>query len=91
MSKHLVAVVIPVHNEKPTPYEEISIRQCFKVLGKHPIVFLSRKTLDTRNYEALGREAGVKVSFVKLDYRSGVYGYDELLVSSHFYRAVSRL
>jgi len=85
MSKHLVAVVIPVHNEKPTPYEEISIRQCFKVLGKHSIVFLSRTTLDTRNYEALGREAGVEVSFVKLDYRSGVYGYDELLVSSHFY------
>jgi hypothetical protein len=84
MCKKQVAVVIPVHNEKPTYFEEISIRQCLKVLSNYPLVFLSRTTLDTSRYEELsmGKE---DVSFLKMEYRPGVYGFDELMVSSRFY------
>jgi hypothetical protein len=42
-----VAVVIPVYQTKLSTSEQISLRQCQKVLGKHPIILVAPEGLNT--------------------------------------------
>jgi hypothetical protein len=41
-----VAIVIPIYKSQLNPEEEISLLQCMKVLGKHPIRFVAPASLD---------------------------------------------
>jgi hypothetical protein len=42
-----VAVVIPVYQTKLSTSEQISLRQCQRVLGKHPIILVAPEELNT--------------------------------------------
>ena len=41
-----VAIVIPIYKSQLNPEEEISLLQCMKVLGKHPIRFVAPASLN---------------------------------------------
>lgn len=77
------AVVIPVYHKDLNEYEQISLRQCVSILGRHPLIIIKPDTLDlsdwTEQYPMLQFE-----SFNQPYFRS-IRGYNELLCSEHFY------
>jgi hypothetical protein len=83
--KKIAAVAIPVHKEIPDKFEEISIRQCLKVLQHHHIFIFSRSGFDFRNYQELIEGYG-NVYFITFDYVEGVEGYNDLMLSPRFYK-----
>ena len=75
-----VVVIIPIYKERPNAEEQASIRQCFKILGEHPIIIISYKDLDLTIYEAIiGRKVTSK--FFDKKYFNSVNSYSLLLKS----------
>ena len=77
-------VVIPVYQKELNPYEQISLRQCVSILGRHPLVIVKPDSLDLSDwlidYPMLQFE-----SFDQSFFRS-IRGYNELLCSEFFYK-----
>lgn len=76
-----VVVAIPIYKEIPSQDDLLSIRQCFKILAKYPIVAAKPKELSLKNYP---------FSFNGVEefdgrYFEGIKGYNELMLSSVFY------
>lgn len=82
-----VVVVIPVHSSTPTPYELISFKQCFKVLGKHPIQVLAPKGLDLDKYREAVPE--FQIVFIEPEWQSSLANYNKLKISAFFYKKFS--
>ncbi len=83
--KGIVAVTIPVHNEVPGKYEEISIRQCLKVLRHYHIFIFARQGFDFAHYEDLC-EGQQNVFFTTFAYAPGAQGFNDLMLTEDFYR-----
>lgn len=85
MQKALVTVVIPIHLEKPSELERISLDQILTVLHKHPITFMAPTGLNTAWYEdyCQGKAA---ISFARFNWK-GHEAYGELMVSPTFYKS----
>lgn len=83
-----VAVVIPVYQANPSESELRSFQQCLRILGKHPIVLLIPRGLDTTRYQH-DISDGMEFTIVSFDptYFSSIKGYSELLVSRQFYQS----
>lgn len=81
-------IAVPVYTAPPNATETASLRQCLKVLGgEHPIVFFGPENLDTRFYEDMARELGVKWIYEKWEnaYFESPLTYSKLLLSPDFY------
>src|ERR1700738_3444729 len=78
-----VAVVIPVYKPEMTAYEEISLNQCLKVLGRYPLIYISPDDLDMSSYLACATHADVR-TFASTHFQS-LDAYDRLLLSKSFY------
>ena len=78
-----VAVVIPVYKPEMTAYEEISLNQCLKVLGRYPLIYISPDDLDMSSYLARAPHADVR-TFASTHFQS-LDAYDRLLLSKSFY------
>jgi hypothetical protein len=78
-----VCIVIPFYKTSLTHYEEISLSQCFRILGKYPIKILQPQSLNLTFLQ----ERLPKISFEKFDdkYFKSTATYNELMLSSEFY------
>lgn len=56
MKKKLCAVVIPVYKDHLEKYEELSFRQCLKVLSDYPIILVTYRQLDVSVYDSISSE-----------------------------------
>jgi Protein of unknown function (DUF5672) len=80
-----VAVVIPVYQTKLSKSEQISLRQCQKILGKHPIILVAPEGLNTAFMDEYLQTYKV-VRFPDRFFISPKT-YNHLLVSEAFYHA----
>lgn len=80
-----VAVVIPVYQAKLSTNEQMSLRQCQKVLGKHPIIIVAPDELNTEFLDAYIQT--YKVVRFPAKYFMSPKTYNHLLVSEAFYHA----
>jgi hypothetical protein len=79
-------VVIPVHRERPSPSEIVSLRQCGKVLVKRDIVILAPKHLDLGAYrELLPRAADLRV---KSHWMASLEAYNQMMMSPLVFNAL---
>jgi hypothetical protein len=76
-----VAVIIPLYKTEPSFLDEISIKQCLKVLAKYPIIVIKPQSL---NLDAYPFKFTQIVSFDDR-YFSGIEGYNSLMLSPEFY------
>lgn len=78
-------IVIPVYKQEPTADEQLSLRQCLKILSAHPICLVCPKSLNIQAYcEAAQRDIPCERfddSFFK-----GIEGYNRLMQSRDFYK-----
>ncbi|MEY2895396.1 MAG: hypothetical protein RIS42_1115, partial [Bacteroidota bacterium] len=80
-----VAVVIPLYQTKLNPQEEVSLRQCVRILGKHPIIIVAPESLDLSFLSPFGITP--KTIRFKDEYFKSTKTYNKLLTSTVFYEA----
>jgi len=87
MGQKKVCIVIPVYKEKISKWEEMSLRQCCKVLLRYPIFLVTYETLDCTVYYSIAQEYMVSLKRENFDatYFSGIPGYNALMMSKDFY------
>ena len=81
-------VVIPVYKSVPEKNEQISLRQCIKILCRHPVCILTYKELDITYYTKALNIADVAYSVQYFDkfYFDSIEGYNQLLMLKAFYQ-----
>lgn len=84
MPKSPVVVLILVHMSDPNPHEEMSLRQCFRVLGAHPIRLVCPKKLDTSKYRSI--VPGIDIDFIDPDWQSTYANFNRLKIDPFLYR-----
>ena len=86
---HPCAIVIPIYKEQIDKYEELSFRQCMKILHRYQIFLVTHKHLNLSVYENMADEYHIQLKkvFFSDTYFSGIAGYNELLKSKKFYSA----
>lgn len=74
-----VCVVIPVHSPDPSEYELISLRQCYTILGAHPIKLVAPEGMDMDVYQ---KAVSVEIDIQYIDpvWLSSVGQYNKLKV-----------
>ncbi|RVT98355.1 hypothetical protein EOD41_16305 [Mucilaginibacter limnophilus] len=83
-----VCIVIPVHSPNPEYYELVSFRQCFRVLGNHPIYVIAPKGLDMTAYNAVVPEFEIK--YINPEWFASKLNYNKLKLSQYFYSLFSQ-
>jgi len=78
-----VCIVIPVCDAVPSRYELISFRQCFKVLGKHPIYVIAPDGLDLAAYKNVVTD--FKVVRINKKWFASRLDYNKLKLSQYLY------
>lgn len=78
-------VVIPVHRPDPSTYELISFKQCYVVLGKHPIKVVAPEGMSLDAYQK-AIPAEIEVIYINPKWLSSIGQYNKLKVSRYFYR-----
>ena len=71
-----VVILIIAHKERISPYEVISMRQCFKVLGHYPIKFISPEGMNVDQY--LEIIPGASFDFIPPYWQSSYMNYRAL-------------
>ncbi len=81
----LVDIIIPIYREIPEGDDLIALNQVFHILGQYKITFIHPKSLSLEAYQSF------KASFLSFDdhYFKGIYGYNQLMMSSEFYKKFS--
>lgn len=77
-------IIIPFYKDQLTENEEVSLRQCFKVLSNYPIIAIKPNSLDL-TFITEDLPFTDVVSFDDFYFKS-VNGYNQLMLSSLFYR-----
>ncbi len=83
--KFPAAVVIPMYKSGLDDFERIALKQCIKVLGKHPTFVVAPKDL-TIDLPSLNLESNVNIVRFDSGYFSSKSTYNKLLLSPDFYR-----
>jgi hypothetical protein len=89
MDKKLCAVVIPVYKDHLDIYEELSYRQCLKILRVYPIYLVTYRQLDVSVYDRISNEYGKQIEkayFSELFFK-GVDAYNDLMMQRQFYKS----
>jgi hypothetical protein len=79
----LVAVLIVVHTPDPSPYEEISLRQCFRVLGAHPIYLVCPATLNISKYRCIVPK--INVDYIDPEWQVSYANFNRLKIEPFLY------
>lgn len=81
-----VAIVIPVYRA-PNEWEEVSLRQCCKVLSHYDHYIVAPEGLDLSAFYDLWTEYGLTLHEERFDtaYFKGIKGYNSLCLSRGFY------
>lgn len=82
-----VAIVIPVYKPSFDPWEEISLRQTMRVLGRYPMVLVSPDGMDVSKYDNFAGSEGVTLHIERFEpcFFDGIKGYNRLMLSKAFY------
>lgn len=85
ISMEKVAVVIPLYKTHLNAEEELSLKQCIRILGKHPILFVAPKSLDLSFLNPWMN----KIQAIRFEdeYFKSPKTYNKLLTSPAFYEA----
>ena len=75
------AIVIPLYKSQLSKLEEISIRQCFKILSQHKIIAIKPQNISLSEYDF---EFDEIISFDH-NFFQNIEGYNKLMLSSNFY------
>lgn len=78
-----VAVIIPFYKSTLTAWEEISLTQCFKILGAYPIIAVKPLSLDIESI--IKNRNFTEVQNFEDRFFENVQGYNALMLSSTFY------
>ncbi len=80
-------VVIPIYKDVPARGECASIRQTFRVLGRHDIVFVTHKGCKLDEYSRIVRDEGgtMRTEFFDKGYFDSTAHYSDLCLSEDFY------
>jgi len=83
-AKPQVAVVIPVYRSALSDNEKLSLRQCIKILGNHPIIIVKPANVDLNAI----KEIYPNIELVNFDDTSfkDIAAYNRLMVSIDFYK-----
>ncbi|ASW75057.1 hypothetical protein IQ37_00325 [Chryseobacterium piperi] len=81
-------IVIPIYKVRLTEYEITSLKQCFKILGKHPIKFVAPNNLDLSVYNNV-LEKPIEVEYFNSHFFKNISGYNQLMLSKEFYERFS--
>jgi len=79
----MVTVVIPIYRSTISNTEDISLRQCAKVLGKYSITFIKPVDLEAGSF--LSYFDAARVENFPQHYFDGIEGYNRLMLSPEFY------
>jgi len=79
-----VVVLITVHQPTITPLEQISLRQCFKVLGRHPIRLVCPEGMDTSAYRAIIPK--IEVDHIPPHWQSSYANFTQLKIEPFLYQ-----
>ena len=77
------AVVIPFYKTQLSDYERISLNQCLKVLGNHPIIAIKPDSIAEKEINQLSSFKIIK-SF-ESSYFDNIAGYNRLMLAPEFY------
>lgn len=77
-------ILITVHQPTFTPLEEISLRQCFKVLGHHPIRLVCPQGMDTSAYRAVAPE--MEIDPIPAFWQSSYANFTKMKIEPFLYR-----
>lgn len=83
MSSNKVVVVIPVHKPALTQNELASLKQCYKILGSHPIRIVAPEGMDMSVYQNAVPEC--ETIFIAPEWLSNIQQYNKLKISKYFY------
>jgi Protein of unknown function (DUF5672) len=80
-----IAILIPIYKTEISTSELISLKQCKKILGEFPIVFIHPKDLELKNYT----DVITKYESYSFDnkYFNNIKGYSQLMLSPFFYKS----
>lgn len=83
----LCAIVIPVYKDVLDKYEELSFRQCLKLLHNYPIYIVTHSSLNLSAYEIIAKEYKIQLqkALFPISYFKSVSGYNSLLMQKAFY------
>lgn len=84
MGNQEVVILIIAHKSHLSFYEEVSLRQCFKVLGNYPIRFICPKGLDITNYLKIIPD--LEVDFIDPAWQSSYRNFNRLKIEPFLYR-----
>lgn len=89
--KKQVAILIPIYKPILSDSEEKSLKQCIKVLGSYPIIFICGFTFDVSYYYSFVNSFGIEFKSCNFNdkYFCSLEGYNELCLSPHFYMSFS--
>jgi hypothetical protein len=79
----IAAVVIPVYKVTPSFEEEISFKQCIKILNNYKICIACPNDLDVSYYLTLYHE--IEIYRFDKNYFQNIEGYNKLLLTESFY------
>lgn len=85
-------ICIPVYKSTLTSFEELSLRQCFKILSNHPICLVTFSELDCSHYYDVAEELSVPLrreNFGRVFFE-GIEGYNKLMLSKELYHRFSQ-
>ena len=85
-------IVIPIHKERPSSDELMSLQQCISVLKSHPICIVCPKSLDIYFYgDTLSKsEATWFVERFPNAFFDGIKGYNSLMLDKSFYKRFAK-
>lgn len=87
MHSKIVTVVIPVYKVNLSLTEQLSLKQCIKLLGDFDIVFVHPESLDVSTINFDGRISSEKFPD---HYFKSVFGYNRLMLTASFYERFSQ-
>lgn len=81
-------IVIPIYKHQLSEIEILSLKQCFKILGNYPVVFVCSKLLDITFYKNFLESINCKATFKVFPdkYFKNVKSYSNLLLNKNFYK-----
>lgn len=80
-------ITIPVYKPQMSQSEEISFRQCCKVLGKHPICLVTYNDIDIQQYYHIANEYNIELLRENFDQSNfvSVKAYSDLMLNKEYY------
>lgn len=80
---NLVVILIIAHKEELSENEKLSLIQCYKVLGQHPIKIISKKDINTQAYTNVIKDA--KFDFIRSNWTSTYSQFNKLKINKLLY------